>query len=52
MPSRLVLEFLGFPQLSLEDKTIATDHRNAIALLAYPAMNDIPHPTKNIPTRC
>jgi hypothetical protein len=50
MPPHLVLEFLGLPQLSLGDKTIATDHRQAIVLLPYLVMNDVP--TKNIPARC
>ena len=41
MPPCLVLQFLGLPQLYLEDKPIATDRRKAIALLAYLAVNDI-----------
>jgi predicted ATPase/DNA-binding SARP family transcriptional activator len=40
----LVLQFLGLPQIHLDDKPIATDRRKAIALLAYLAVNDIGHP--------
>ena len=44
MLPRLVLEFLGLPQISLEDRSIATDRRKAIALLAYLAVNDVSRP--------
>ena len=44
MPNRLVLEFLGLPQLHLDDKPIATDRRKVIALLAYLAVSDIGYP--------
>jgi predicted ATPase/DNA-binding SARP family transcriptional activator len=44
MSPRLVLQFLGLPQLHLDDQPIATDRRKAIALLAYLAVNDIGHP--------
>src|SRR5687768_2535527 len=40
MAPRLVLEFLGLPQVRLDDKTIATDRRKAIALLVYLAVSD------------
>jgi DNA-binding SARP family transcriptional activator len=38
---RLSLQFLGLPQIHLDDKPIATDRRKAIALLAYLAVNDV-----------
>jgi len=41
MSSGLVLQFLGLPQVHLDDKPIATDRRKAIALLAYLSVNDI-----------
>jgi predicted ATPase/DNA-binding SARP family transcriptional activator len=41
MPSRLVLQFLGLPQIELDDKPITIDRRKAIALLAYLAVNDV-----------
>jgi predicted ATPase/DNA-binding SARP family transcriptional activator len=41
MPAGLVLQFLGLPQLYLDNKPITTDRRKAIALLAYLAVNDI-----------
>jgi predicted ATPase/DNA-binding SARP family transcriptional activator len=41
MSARLVLQFLGLPQVHLDDKPIATDRRKAIALLAYLSVNDI-----------
>src|SRR5512143_1706769 len=41
---RLVLRFLGLPQIYLDDNPIATDRRKAIALLAYLAVDDIEHP--------
>jgi predicted ATPase/DNA-binding SARP family transcriptional activator len=41
MPSRLVLQLLGLPQVHLDDEPIATDRRKAIALLAYLTVNDI-----------
>jgi DNA-binding SARP family transcriptional activator len=37
----LALEFLGLPQVHLDDTPIATDRRKAIALLAYLAVSDI-----------
>src|SRR5919106_6905919 len=40
----LSLQFLGLPQVHLDDKPIVTDRRKAIALLAYLAVNDIDHP--------
>src|SRR5512143_2667156 len=40
---RLVLRFLGLPQIYLDDNPIATDRRKAIALLAYLAVNNIEH---------
>ena len=43
MSPRLALEFLGLPQVSLNDKPIATDRRKAIALLAYLSVRDIGH---------
>ncbi len=43
MSSRLVLQFLGLPQVHLDDQPIATDRRKAIALLAYLAVNDLDH---------
>src|ERR1044071_1246181 len=43
MTPRLVLQFLGLPQLHLDDQPIATDRRKAIALLAYLAVNDLDH---------
>src|SRR6266498_2151089 len=46
MSPRLVLQFLGLPQIYLDDKPIATDRRKAIALLVYLAMNDIGHPSQ------
>ncbi len=44
MPSRLVLQFLGLPQIHLDDRPISSARRKAIALLAYLAVNDIGHP--------
>src|SRR5512138_3578234 len=41
MSPRLVLQFLGLPQLHLDDEPIATDRRKTIALLAYLAVNDL-----------
>jgi predicted ATPase/DNA-binding SARP family transcriptional activator len=41
MPPRLVLQFLGLPQIYIDDQPIATDRRKAIALLAYMAVNDV-----------
>ena len=43
MSPRLVLQFLGLPQLHLDNQPIATDRRKAIALLAYLAVNDLDH---------
>ena len=47
MSSRLVLQFLGLPQVHLDDKPIATDRRKAIALLAYLSVNDIGCPRQS-----
>jgi len=44
MPARLVLQFLGIPQVHLDDKPVVTDRRKALALLAYLAVNAIEHP--------
>jgi formylglycine-generating enzyme required for sulfatase activity len=44
MAIHLVLQFLGSPQLFLNDQPIATDRRKAIALLAYLAINDLGRP--------
>ena len=44
MSQCLILQFLGLPQVHLDDKPIATDRRKAIALLAYLAVNDIGRP--------
>ncbi|HJR81086.1 MAG TPA: BTAD domain-containing putative transcriptional regulator [Anaerolineales bacterium] len=44
---RLILEFLGLPQIYLDDKPIATDRRKAVALLAYLAVNDIGRARQN-----
>ena len=41
MAPHLVLQFLGLPQVLLDDRPISTDRRKAIALLAYLAVNDI-----------
>ena len=41
MSPRLVLQFLGLPQLHLEATPVVTDRRKAIALLAYVAVNDM-----------
>ena len=46
MPSRLVLQFLGLPQIHLDGRPISSDRRKAIALLAYLAVNDIGHPRR------
>ncbi|HEX6270837.1 MAG TPA: tetratricopeptide repeat protein [Anaerolineales bacterium] len=43
MPPRLVLQFLGLPQLHLDDRPISTDRRKAVALVAYLSVNDIGH---------
>jgi len=43
MSPRLVLQFLGLPQVHLDDQPVATDRRKAIALLAYLAVSDIDH---------
>src|SRR5215213_4935880 len=43
MSPRLVLQFLGLPQLHLDDQPIVTDRRKAIALLAYLAVNNAEH---------
>jgi len=47
MSPRLVLQFLGLPQILLDNQPIVTDRRKAIALLAYLVMNDIGHPRQN-----
>jgi predicted ATPase/DNA-binding SARP family transcriptional activator len=44
MSPRLVLQFLGLPQISLNDQPVVTDRRKAIALLAYLLVNDIGYP--------
>jgi predicted ATPase/DNA-binding SARP family transcriptional activator/uncharacterized protein HemY len=44
MVPRLILQFLGLPQVLLENRPISTDRRKAIALLAYLAVNDIGRP--------
>ena len=44
MVPRLILQFLGLPQVLLDDRPISTDRRKAIALLAYLAVNDIGRP--------
>jgi predicted ATPase/DNA-binding SARP family transcriptional activator len=41
MLPRLILQFLGLPQVLLDDRPISTDRRKAIALLAYLAVNDV-----------
>lgn len=46
MSARLVLQFLGLPQVYLDNTPVVTDRRKAIALLAYLAVNDIGHPTE------
>src|SRR5215216_8194709 len=40
---RLILQFLGLPQLHLDEQPIVTNRRKAVALLAYLAVNDIGH---------
>jgi predicted ATPase/DNA-binding SARP family transcriptional activator len=47
MPPRLVLAFLGLPQVHLNDNPIATDRRKAIALLAYLAVSNRGHSRQN-----
>ncbi|MGE5083833.1 MAG: BTAD domain-containing putative transcriptional regulator [Acidobacteriota bacterium] len=49
MSSLLVLQFLGTPQVLLNDKVVSTDRRKAIALLAYLAINDIRHARQKYP---
>ena len=44
MGSHLLLQFLGSPQIHLDDRPISTDRRKAIALLAYLAVNHLGHP--------
>jgi predicted ATPase/DNA-binding SARP family transcriptional activator len=44
MPPRLTLEFLGLPQLHLDDQPLATDRRKTMALLAYLTVNGIGRP--------
>ena len=39
----LILQFLGLPQIYLDDKPVATDRRKAVALLAYLAVSDASH---------
>ena len=41
MAPHLVLQFLGLPQIQLDDQPVVTDRRKAIGLLAYLAVNDI-----------
>lgn len=41
MAPRLILQFLGLPQILLDDKPISADRRKAIALLAYLSVSDI-----------
>jgi DNA-binding SARP family transcriptional activator len=43
MSRRLGLEFLGLPEVHLDDDPIATDRRKAVALLAYLAVSDASH---------
>ena len=43
MSARLVLQFLGLPQIHLGDTPVAADRRKAVALLAYLAVNDVEH---------
>jgi len=40
----LVLQFLGLPQIYLDEQPVVTDRRKAIALLAYLAVNDLGNP--------
>ena len=44
MVPRLILQFLGLPQIFLDSTPLSTDRRKAIALLAYLAVNDIGRP--------
>ena len=44
MSPKLVLQFLGSPQIYLDDHPVAADRRKAISLLAYLAVNDIGRP--------
>ena len=44
MAPRLILQFLGLPQVLLDDRPISTDRRKTIALLAYLAVNDVGRP--------
>src|SRR5215211_1399585 len=44
MPPHLVLQFLGLPQIYLNDQPVVADRRKAIALLTYLAVNDIGYP--------
>ncbi|HEY3475495.1 MAG TPA: BTAD domain-containing putative transcriptional regulator, partial [Anaerolineales bacterium] len=41
---RLSLEFLGPPQLQLDEKPVTASRRAVVALLAYLAVNDLSHP--------
>ena len=43
MSPRLVLQFLGLPQLHLDGQPVVTERRKAVALLAYLAVNDLDH---------
>src|SRR5215470_19981704 len=43
MAPHLVLQFLGLPQIQLDDQPVVTDRRKAIGLLAYLAVNDVGH---------
>jgi len=40
----LILQFLGLPQIHLDNQPIVTDRRKAIALLAYVTVNDLGNP--------
>src|SRR5690349_9106439 len=40
MPSQLILNFLGPPQLFLDKESVAADRRKVVALLAYLAINE------------
>jgi predicted ATPase/DNA-binding SARP family transcriptional activator len=44
MPPHLVLQFLGLPQIYLNDQPVVADRRKAIALLTYLAVSDIGYP--------
>ena len=48
MSSHLALHFLGPPKLYLDNATITTGHRKALALLAYLAMERGQHPRETL----